>query len=279
MNISAEFNGGKNYDYMFGKMKEIGYYGLDMSVGAENILSDEFTKTIREKYKSIKNHGLEVCQTHLAYHPGHLPHIGDGTYKAYEEVMLPKFIRGIELSGELNARTAVIHLYDHETREESRKGNIELISKLIPHLEKNNVILSIENIFGDGDNTSDIYLSTAEDLLYYTDYFESPYVGACLDTGHALLRGQNPVEMLKKISNNLTALHINTNSGDHDLHCVPYCVSYMESVDWEEFVKVLKTIDYKGSFNMELNVPAKLNDKARLAFFTMAYEVANDLLK
>lgn len=279
MDISIEFNGRDNYDYMFGKIKGIGFNGLDFDLGSSDILSDEFANIVREKYKSIKNHGLKVCQTHLAYHPGHIPHIGDGSYKAFEEVMLPKFIRGIELSGEIGARTAVIHLFDHETREESRKGNIELIKKLLPYLEKHNVILSTENIFGGGDAMSDIYLSTAEDLLYYADYFKSPYVGACLDTGHALLRGQNPVEMLKKLSNNLTALHINTNSGDHDLHCIPYCVSYMESVDWDEFVRVLKGIDYKGTFNMELSASARLNDKARIAFFTVAYEMANDLLK
>ena len=279
MDISISFNTADNFDYMYGKMKEIGFDGIDFDLGSDAILTDEYADLVREKYSFIKKHGLKVCQTHLAYHPGHIPHIGDGSYKAFEEVMLPKFIRGIELSGEIGARTAVIHLYDHETREESRKGNIELISKLLPHLEKNNVILSIENIFGDGDNTSDIYLSTAEDLLYYTDYFKSPYVGACLDTGHALLRGQNPVEMLKKLSNNLTALHINTNSGDHDLHCIPNCVSYMEKIDWKEFVKILKASDYAGSFNMEVAGSSFFNEKAKLAFNTVAYEVANYLIK
>jgi len=279
MKISVNFNPADNFDYMYEKIKEIGFDGVDFNLNSDDILTDKFAELVREKFEYIKKYGLKVCQTHLAYHPSHVPHIGDGSYKAFEEVMLPKFIRGVELSGEMGARTAVIHMYDHETREESQKGNIELISKLLPHLEKNNVILSIENIFGDGDNTSDIYLSTAEDLLYYADYFNSPYVGACLDTGHALVRGQNAVEMLKKVLPRLTALHINTNSGDHDLHCIPNCVSYMESIDWKAFAKVLKASDYEGSFNMELSGSSFFNDKARLAFYTVAYEVANYLIK
>ena len=86
------------------------------------------------------------------------------------------------------------------------------------------------------------------------------------------------MEMLKAVLPSLTALHINANSGDHDLHCIPNCVSYMEKVDWKEFSKILKGSDYKGSFNMELTGSPFFNDKAKVAFYTVAYEVASYLI-
>jgi len=59
------------------------------------------------------------------------------------------------------------------------------------------VILCIEIIYG--PKYGEAFVSTADDLKYYTDHFNSPYVGICLDTGHSIIRGQDPLEMLRTL--------------------------------------------------------------------------------
>ena len=275
MNISIKAN-----EKFYKDLKEIGFYGIDFPFGAfsdrEKLLSKEFEDSIAEKSEKIKSYGLKVCQTHLTYYPGHLEPIGDGTYKAFEEYMLPIFEKQLELTKKLGCDTAVIHLYFEKDREKSRAGNIELLKKLLIVAEKNGVALAIENIYG--PNYSDAHLSTKDDLLYYINYFKNPHLGICLDTGHAVIRGENPVFLLKSLYKHIVALHIHTTVPNMDLHAVPYCVSYGEQIDWEEFVNILKDNGYKKSFNLEIVCPSRFNDKAFLNFYRFAYEAVKSII-
>lgn len=262
------------------ELKTIGFDGVDFQFcdfsRYDDMLTQKYADDVMKEYEEIKEAGLLVSQSHLPFWGSHLAPLGDGTYMAFEEYMLPRMIRCIELAAKMRCRTCAVHLYFENDMEKSRKGNIELITKLLPHLEKNGVILSIENIYG--PDYSDIYLSAAEDLLYYTDYFDSRYVGVCLDTGHAVLSGQDTLKMLKKLLPKLTALHINTNSGDSDIHSLPYLVSYMEQIDWKKFITVLKESGYNGAFNMELSIP-KAGECAVSAFYKFAYEIARYIVR
>jgi sugar phosphate isomerase/epimerase len=191
--------------------------------------------------------------------------------------MLPILQKEITLAGKMNCRTVVMHPYFEEDRENSQAGNIALISKLLPTLEENNVILSLENIYG--FRYCDIHLSTAEDLLFYTDYFRSPFVGICLDTGHAIIRGQKPVEMMRQIGKQLTAVHLHTTVRTTDLHSIPYCIGYEEKIDWKEVAAELRAIGYQGTFNMEVRPSVKLTDKATESYYQLAYDVAKGILE
>ena len=42
MDISVNFDPKDNFDYMYAKIKEIGYDGLDFCVTSDDILSDEY---------------------------------------------------------------------------------------------------------------------------------------------------------------------------------------------------------------------------------------------
>lgn len=262
---------------IFKELKEIGFYGLDVGFQGysdrDKVLAGDFG-LLHKKYELIKESGLKLCQTHLTYYPGHLGKLGEGTYKDYEDYMLPMLIKEIEFASYMNCRTAIMHPYFEDSKENTRNGNIALIEKLLPVLEKNNVILSVENIYGPTYN--DIHHSTAEDLLSYAKYFDSPYVGICLDTGHAVTLKQNPVEMLKKIGDYLTALHVHRTVPGHDMHLIPYYDGYY--YDWDEFYDVLSASNYKGTFNMELGAPRNVSNEAVLAHYRLAYEVANSIV-
>ena len=262
----------------YSELKLIGFDGVDVNFPTwdqrEYILSEKFEDTVMEKYKHITDADLRVCQTHLTYYPGHYPPLGDGSYKAFEDYMLPIFAREIELVSKMNCKIAVIHLYFEESRENSRAGNLQLIEKLLPIAKKSNVILSIENIYG--YQHADVHLSTAEDLLYYTDYFNSEYLGICLDTGHAVTRRQDPIEMAERIGSDLKALHVHSNVPERDLHLPPWLIN---RVDWQRFCEVLTEIGYQGAFNMEITAPKQMNKKNALLYYGMAYGIAEDLIQ
>lgn len=260
----------------FKKMREIGFDGVDLYLPLEATETDSFFDDYMLKYKEIADAGLAVSQTHLPYWPSHYPPIGNGEYQDFEDKMLPSFIKSIELTKKMNCKTAVIHLYFEADRERSQKGNIQLISKLLPVLEANDVVLAIENIYA--LNYSDGHLSNAEDLLFYTKHFNNPHVGICLDTGHAVIRGENPLDMLKSVADDLAALHIHTTTPGMDLHALPYFSSYEEKIDWEEFIKTLKNTKYSGSFNLELFAPVQIGKKGVEDFYKLSYTVAKNLI-
>lgn len=264
----------------FPAIKNAGFDGIDFSFETydkrEYILSKGYTDEILASYATLEQMGLQVFQTHLTYYPGHIPPIGNGTYGDFEEFMLPILEREIELTAALNCRCAVVHLYFEKDREKSRTGNISLIEQLIPSLKKYGVVLSVENIYG--PEYSDAHLSIAEDLTYYCDYFGDDHIGVCLDTGHAIIRGQQPVNMLIEMGERLRAVHLHTTVPQIDLHSIPYCTSYGESVDWNKFYAVLSDINYSGTFNLEVRPPENMSDGVISAYYKLAYEIAKGIV-
>ena len=261
---------------LYAELKGIGYDSLDVKFPLWNardfILSDEIDRVFSEKYEKIREAGLSVCQTHLTYYPGHLPPLGDGSYEAFSDYMLPIFEKEIKMTAKMHCPIAVIHLYFEETREESQRKNLDLLAKLLPIAKEAGVTLAIENLYGKG--CSDIYLTTAEDLLYYTEHFSDAHIGVCLDTGHAVARGQNPTKMLKALGRRVKALHAHSNVKGYDLH-LPPC--FTSALDFKAFADALTEIGYEGTFNMEIAPPAQLNRVATVAYYTMVYEMASAL--
>ncbi len=277
MKISIACDDGKYFD----EIKAAGFDGVDLSFAdylrRDEILTDGYTCEIEETGKAARGSSLDICQTHLTYYPGHIPPVGDGTYAAFEDFILPALLKEIELTAMLGCSVAAIHLYFEADREKSRAGNLRLIEKLLPTLERCGVRLAIENIYG--PDYSDAHLSTAEDLLYYADAFGSDCIGVCLDTGHAVIRGQDPIAMLRESQESLCGLHLHSTVSGIDLHSIPYCISYGETVDWKRFARVLKDSPYKGSFNLEVRPPAEFDRGARFAYYKLAYETARGIIR
>ena len=277
MKISIACDDGK----YFSEIKTAGFDGVDLSFAdylhRDEILTDAYTREI-EGIKCLAEHeSLSVCQTHLTYYPGHIPPVGDGSYEAFEDFILPLLEKEIELTAMLGCSVAAMHLYFEADRDRSRQFNLRLIRRLIPTLERCGVVLAVENIYG--PNYSDAHLSTAGDLLYYVTELGSSHVGVCLDTGHAVIRGQDPASMLSEAQESLCGLHIHSTVPNIDLHSIPYCISYGETVDWKKFYSILKDSPYGGSFNLEVRPPDCFDREARLAYYRLAYEAARNIIE
>ncbi len=273
MNISVKDV--KNESF-YNTLKQIGYNAVDFSFlyadKRDEILLDSYETAVLEKFQYIQNAQLKVSQTHLTYYPAHFKPLE--SFEEFEEYMFPLLKKEIELTAKLNCKIAVAHLYFEESLENSRRANIRLIEKLLPVLEKNGVILAIENIYG--PTCSDVHLSTADDLLFYINHFKSDYIKVCLDTGHAISQGENPAEMVEQLGDSVVALHVHSNVYKKDLHSPLWLSGW---VNWREFFDALESVNYSGTFNLEISAPKELSLKSAINYYEMAFDISKSLIE
>lgn len=275
-NITVSANSTAKYE----AVARAGFWGVDVRLAPhtrrDEVLTGEYGHEIMEQYRTLRSLGLQVGQTHLTYWPAHIPPVGDGSFDALAEYLIPMLEREIEITANMGCRVAVMHPFfvQDGTREESRAGNMQLIEVLLPTLERCGVVLALENIYGHA--LSDAHHESAEDMLYYMEKFSSPNLGLCLDTGHACVRGQDPVGMVQRYGHHLKALHVHSSLYGRDTHAIPR-VANGDVTNWGGFSEALDEIGYAGNLNLEIRPSSWLPSTARDAYFRLAYEIAKSL--
>jgi len=257
-----------------------GFQGVDISMTFDmmdtaKVLSPEWRAQICGRAAAAKNAGLEIAQCHLPYYPNHISFPGEGKYEDFEAFMLPHYERSIAICGEIGCPVGVTHPYsDPGDAAGTREGNLRLIEKLMPMLEKHNVRLALENVWA--KDYAWAHVSSADEILSIINEFDSPMLGACIDTGHANIFRLDISEMARSYGDKLIALHINGNAGK-DEHIIPYTMSgWCELMDFRGFTQALKDIDYKGFYNLELSTGA-LPAAAAQPYLNLAGAVARAL--
>ncbi|MBQ8953005.1 MAG: sugar phosphate isomerase/epimerase [Clostridia bacterium] len=237
-------------------MRQAGFDGVDFSLcrhqtEPEKQLAPEWMEDVNQRAQALKAEGLEIAQCHLPYIGNHIERPGDGGYRDYEAFALPGLLRALEACGEIGCRVAVIHPYfDPMSAQATKDGNLRLIEKLMPSLEKYGVRLALENIWG--TNYSDTRTSRAEDIMPLIEAAGSDCVGACIDTGHANIFSLDIAQMARIYGKKLFALHVNGNAGK-DEHVIPYSMSgWCERMDFRGFSEALKEIGFEGYYNLEI---------------------------
>ena len=83
----------------------------------------------------------------------------------------------------------------------------------------------------------------------YGDFFT-----VCVDTGHSTkamrFGNPDPAEVIRRLGNRITLLHLNDNDTLTDQHKMPLS----GSIDWEAVLGALEEVGYRGVYNMELNL-------------------------
>lgn len=261
-------------------LKNAGFEGVDFPLcGWENeietLFSEEFGRWAVRFAEKLRANGMCIAQTHLPFLPSHYPPIGDGSFEAFAEVYIPLVARTLELTRAVGCDIAVLHLYIAKNAEETLAFNKKYIDALKPYCERYGVKIAFETIFGWSEKEGIIPcgIATEEEMLRYVEYGGSEYFGICLDTGHELLLGGDPVELIKAFGDRLIALHVNSNPGSKrrdDVHLVPNTMQWSEPVRWTEVSAALREIGYQGSYNMELIVPYGTPKQALPAFVSYA---------
>ncbi len=156
--------------------------------------------------------------------------------------------RAIECTAEAGGHLCVIHPQKDYTPEE----NAEYYGELLSFAKQHDVRIATENMWGwDKEQNHAIFApcGTPESFCAHIDAVNDPYFVACLDIGHAEMRGlsTSAVEMIRKLGNRLQALHIHDNDKWHDSHKLPFTMD----IDFTGVAQALKEIDYQGDFTLE----------------------------
>ena len=156
--------------------------------------------------------------------------------------------RAIECTAEAGGEICIIHPDNNKAAEE----NAEFYQELLPFAKEHGVKIATENMWN-WDNQKDescfAACATPDSFCKHIDVVGSEWLIACLDIGHAEMRGNNTsaVEMIKALGSRLQALHIHDNDQWHDSHQIPFSMN----IDFGPIVEALKEIHYKGYFTLE----------------------------
>ena len=156
--------------------------------------------------------------------------------------------RAIECTAEAGGKICIIHPDNDKGAEE----NAEMYMELLPFAKNCGVKIAAENMWcwdKEKDEACFAACSTPESFNAHLDAVNDDYLVACLDIGHAEMRGLNTsaVEMIKALGKRLRALHIHDNDRWHDSHQIPFSME----IDFEKVVAALREIKYKGYFTLE----------------------------
>ncbi len=122
----------------------------------------------------------------------------------------------------------------------------------MPFAKECGVKIATENMW-DWDNVANhstfAACATTEDFLAHLNTMNDASFVACLDIGHAEMRGSGSgaANMIRGLGEHLKALHIHDNDLLHDSHQIPFSMK----IDFEEIVTALKDVGYTGDFTLE----------------------------
>lgn len=161
---------------------------------------------------------------------------------------IDNLFRSIECTAEVGAEICVIHPDNNSTAEQ----NAEMYLKLLPYAKDCGVKIATENMWN-WNNELDIAApaacSSAESFVAHLKAIDDPYFVACLDIGHAEMRGLNSsaVDMIYALGDKLCALHIHDNDRHRDSHQIPGSMS----IDFAAVYSALKNVGYNGYYTLE----------------------------
>lgn len=159
--------------------------------------------------------------------------------------------RVIECTAEAGGKICVVHPDNNKTPEE----NAQMYWKLLPFAKEHGVKIAAENVWSwdsEKDEACFAACATPDSFCAHLNVVNDPAFAACLDIGHAEMRGlgTSAVEMIHALGDRLLTLHIHDNDQWHDSHQIPFSMK----IDFEAVLLALKEIGYHGYFTLESNL-------------------------
>lgn len=161
--------------------------------------------------------------------------------------------------------------------EASFRYNLEYYGKWAEFFHTHHVGMAIENMLC-GGRYNNVW-ADIDRLCALVDAIGRPYVGVCVDTGHANISGYKAGDAIRKVGHRLRATHINDNHGAGvDEHVAPY----MGTIDWSDVMNALREIGYSHDFSFEIQnltscYPAALQpEMIRFSYRLGNYLLANE---
>lgn len=170
--------------------------------------------------------------------------------------------RAIECTAIAGGKICIIHPDNNASAEE----NAVMYNELLPFAKQHDVKIATENMWNWANGATQSCFaacSTSEDFCKHIDVVNDPYFVACLDLGHAEMRGSGDgaPNMIRALGSRLQALHIHDNDCLHDSHQIPFSMN----MDFKAIAKALKDIEYEGELTLEADRYLEAYNKENVA--------------
>lgn len=240
------------------KLKELGFSAVDFGLGNTEVApytstEEEFCEMLAKEKALAEAAGIEIFQIHG---PWRWPcHDDTEENRAERMEMMKKSIRAASLLG---CKNWIVHpimpLGVHDVplgkTEETWALNVKFMRELVKTAREYDVTICLENM-----PFTEFSISRPEEILRLIEEINDDHFKMCLDTGHVNVFPELSVaDEVRKMKDVIRAFHIHDNNGKGDLHAIPY----FGNIDWEDFGKALKEIDFKGVFSLETAPSNKL---------------------
>ena len=275
---NTQYNMARWGDERYKKMREIGFEAIDFSNDVTDrhakciTTNEEFLQEVREEKKLINHAGLEIHQMHG---PWRWP---PKDYSPEDRAdRMSRFKASIEGCAILGCENWVIHNimpFGHEDLKQDKGNetwgmNLEFFTELAKTAHKFGVTICVENM-----PMPNFSIATPSDTVRFIKAMNDGCFKMCYDVGHAaVIPGVDPVQTVYEIKDYLRAVHIHDNLGKVDQHFIPF----FGAVDWEGIGKALRDIDFKGTFSLEVEAPAKLPDPYFEEQFKLICKIADHI--
>ena len=267
MKLSSDINffyGKYSIEKSIDILAEAGFEAIDFSFMDKKYYAGETSDTeCKSHYTEIRkyaeNKGISIVQAHAPC----LPSTDD---EEKSEQLFESIAKSVKNASYLGAELIVVHPKDHIDysstggAERLFELNMDYYNRLKPYCEEYGIKIGVENL-SQYHKFSDVHsffgchrieksvCSTPEEFVRYIDSLDNEWFVACLDIGHAMIAGQNPVEIISALGGErLKALHIHDNNGLRDWHTLPYLGGM---ADWDGITDALRDINYSGNFSFE----------------------------
>lgn len=156
--------------------------------------------------------------------------------------------RAIECVAEAGGDICIIHPMNNG----SPRKNAKMFMELLPFAKEHNVKIATENMWNWNvflRHSSFAACATPESFNAHLDAVNDDFLVACLDIGHAEMKGSktSAPQMIRSLGSRLKALHIHDNDKLHDSHQIPFSMN----IDFKEVAMALKEIGYEGYLTLE----------------------------
>lgn len=211
----------------------------------------------KNKTRLLRGHPLEQRDTALRY-AENLRKIGESNgvvcnqshapFPVYCDAIRELMPLALECTAEAGGKICIIHPDNYKSAEE----NAEMYRELLPLAHKLDVKIAAENMWiwdDKADQACSAACSDGPDFKKHIDLVGDPYLVACVDIGHAEMRGlhTSAPAMIRELGSRVQALHIHDNDRWHDSHALPFTMS----IDFSAVLEALAEIGYGGEFTME----------------------------
>jgi len=246
-------------DEKYKKIKEHGFDCVDfniMNTETELYVSGEerFKEILLCEKKLAEDAGIKIHQVHG---PWRIPK--DST-EADREERMEKMQKSIRAASILGAKYWVIHPLMPCGVDDLVTGfagstweiNLTFMRKLLETAKEYGITICLENM-----PMNNFSISTPEKILEFVQEINDKHFKICLDTGHlARFKVRKTGDAIRLLGDNIKVLHTHDNMGDSDTHQFPYT----GIIDWKDFGKALKDINFDGVLSMETAPKADLSD-------------------